>query len=353
MDVAHPNTASLIVNVPYRCLLAKGIEGILVTGLGMSAHRDALPLVRIQPDMQNMGYATGTAAAVAAKTGTLVRNIDLSQLQKHLVEIGNLPAKVPGQSDSYPLPADQVAAAVAALPKRPLAASVLFAQKDEALPLLKKAYAAAAESDRLSYALVLAMMDDPTGTETLLAEVQGAKRWDAGWNYKGMGQFGRAMSPLDVCVVALGRTHDRRAVPVLVEKLRLLSAADAFSHHRAIGLALETLGDPAAAAPLAELLARPGIAGHVHGTLATAVQSETPGGTNSEQTRRESIRELLLARALFHCGDREGLGRKILESYTHDLRGHLARHAQAVLDAAQVMSRGRPAPNGEGIQKTE
>ena len=80
----------MIVDVPYRCLLPKGLEGLLVTGLGLSAHRDALPLVRMQPDMQNLGYATGVAAAMAAKAGTLVRHIDVRQLQKHLVEIGNL-----------------------------------------------------------------------------------------------------------------------------------------------------------------------------------------------------------------------------------------------------------------------
>ena len=46
------------------------------------------------------------------------------------------------------------------------------------------------------------------------------------------------------------------------------------------------------------------------------------------------LREITLARALYRCGDYQGLGRKILESYTHDLRGHLARHAKAVLEAA-------------------
>jgi hypothetical protein len=40
---------------------------------------------------------------------------------------------------------------------------------------------------------------------------------------------------------------------------------------------------------------------------------------------------LLLARALYRCGDYQGVGRKILETYAQDLRGHLARHAQAVL----------------------
>jgi hypothetical protein len=41
----------------------------------------------------------------------------------------------------------------------------------------------------------------------------------------------------------------------------------------------------------------------------------------------------VLARALFRCGDYQGVGKKILESYTQDLRGHLARHAQAVLQS--------------------
>ena len=59
-----------------------------------------------------------------------------------------------------------------------------------------------------------------------------------------------------------------------------------------------------------------------------------PGGTNAEQTRRESLRELLLARALYRCGDHNGLGKKILQQYTQDLRGHLSRHAQAVLEAS-------------------
>jgi hypothetical protein len=48
-------------------------------------------------------------------------------------------------------------------------------------------------------------------------------------------------------------------------------------------------------------------------------------------TRNESIRELLLARALYRLGDRDGMGESILRAYANDLRGHLARHATAVL----------------------
>jgi hypothetical protein len=128
-------------------------------------------------------------------------------------------------------------------------------------------------------------------------------------------------------------------VPAIVEKLRLLTAADEFSHHRAVALALESLADPAAARPLAELLAKPQMAGYVHAPLEAALArqaAETPHGVwdagyQASQCSRESLRELMLARALYRCGDYEGLGAKTLCGYVEDLRGHFARHAQAVL----------------------
>jgi len=150
-----------------------------------------------------------------------------------------------------------------------------------------------------------------------------------------MGQFGNALSPLDGRIVALGRAGDRRAVPAIVEKMKRLTPESDFSHFRAVALALELLADPAAAKPLAEMLATRGIAGCVHATIDDAIQREAPGGTNAVQTRRDSLRELALARALYRCGDWQGLGEKTLRAYTQDLRGHFARHAAAVLAAGK------------------
>jgi hypothetical protein len=133
-------------------------------------------------------------------------------------------------------------------------------------------------------------------------------------------------------IVALGYAGDAKAVPVILEKLEQLDAESDFSHHRAVGLALELIGDPSAAPSLASLLAKPGMRGLVHQTLDVAKQRQVPGGTNAVDSRRESLRELLLARALYRCGDHQGVGEQILRSYTADLRGHLARHAQAILD---------------------
>ncbi len=46
-------------------MLPKDLRGMLVIGLGISAHRDAVPLIRMQPDIQNGGYAAGVAAVAA------------------------------------------------------------------------------------------------------------------------------------------------------------------------------------------------------------------------------------------------------------------------------------------------
>ena len=330
----HPEHKGVSVYVPYRAMLPKGLEGLIVTGLSISAHRDAIPLIRMQPDVQNGGYAAGVAAAMAAEAGVAVRSIDVKELQRHLVDIGNMSATVLEDKDSYPLSDERLAQAVESL-KQGRGAAVIMTDPARALPLLEKAYDQARGQDQLTYARALAVLGKNRGLEALIAAVRGQDKWDEGWNYRGMGQFGAAFSPLDNLVVALGRSRDRKAVPAILEKVELLDADLAFSHHRAVGLALELLGDPAAAKPLAELLAKPGISGHVHTDIVVAKTREMPGGTNAEQTRRESLRELLLARALYRCGDHDGVGEKILREYTHDLRGHLARHAEAVLAAGK------------------
>jgi hypothetical protein len=314
---------ALMCPIPYRVLIPENLEGILVTGLGISAHRDAMPIIRMQPDVQNQGYAAGVAAAMASRyTAGIVRNIDVRGLQRHLVDQKNLPETVLTQKDSYPLAADKVAAAVGnATTGGQAAMAAILAAPDTSLPLLRRAYATAeTDAGRLAYAHVLGMMGDATGAETLRTAVS-TTAWDGGWNFRGMGQYGASLSSLDSLIVALGRTRDPDAVPVLIEKARSLSVTNAFSHYRALAMALETLGDPAAAQPLATLLSRPGMTGYV---LAAPSVPEN---------RNASLRELILARALYRCGDHDGLGKRILQQYEGDLRGVFSRHAHAVLDS--------------------
>lgn len=337
LEISHPEKVGCYVDVPYRCSLPQGLDGILVGGLGLSAHRDALPLVRMQADLQNQGYGLGVAGALIASTEGGTRDVVIRELQRHLVEAGNLPPDVQEHKDNFPLSQERVDAAVAGIASghpTPEQAATILSHADASLPGLRKAYAAATDpAAKLALAQSLAILGDPSGIDTLIAEVKSQTAWDAGWDYRAMGQFGSALSPLDRLIVALGRTRDRRALPALLEKLAILDAAVAFSHHRAVALALEFLADPAAAQPIAELLRKPGIAGHVLSTVqgAHAADAASKGGTNAVTTRRDSLLELGFARALYRCGDHDGLGEKTLRAYAGDLRGHFARHAQAVL----------------------
>ena len=64
------------VNLPLRSLLPQGLDNILVTGLGCGSHRDAMPVIRMQPDLQNQGYAAGLAAAESVIHDTPFRELD-------------------------------------------------------------------------------------------------------------------------------------------------------------------------------------------------------------------------------------------------------------------------------------
>jgi hypothetical protein len=334
----HPMRRTLTCDVPYRALLPRGLEGILVAGIGMSFHRDAQPVVRMQPDIQNQGYAAGVAAAMAAKAGVSPRAIDVRTLQKHLVEIGNLEKRVLTDNDLFPLPPERVAKAVKAILTDYASVAIIMSHRQQAVPLVREAYASAEGEAKLAYAKVLGMMGDATGMETLVAELARATRWDEvpdwriGPDYPRAAQVGWSMSNLDNTMVALGRSRCADAVPAMVEKLKLLGPRSSFSHYRAVCLALELTADPRAAQPLAELLSLPGIGGHAYTTMDAKKATSEPV--------MMSVREVAIARALYRCGDYHGLGEKTLRQYTDDLRGHFARHAQAVLNTGNAS----PAP---------
>jgi hypothetical protein len=136
-----------------------------------------------------------------------------------------------------------------------------------------------------------------------------------------MGQYGSSISPLDRWIIALGMAGEKRAVPAILAKCSLLDASKEFSHHRAVALALELIGDRSAAPALGALLAKQGMTGHA--VLEPA----------AEGNRTTSLREIIVARALFRLGDHKGLARTSLTHYAKDLRGHFSRHAHAILAA--------------------
>jgi hypothetical protein len=188
-------------------------------------------------------------------------------------------------------------------------------------------------SHKLIYAHILAMLGNNSGLDILLEKIKNTP-WDKGWRYTGMGQFGASMSPLDSYIIAAGRTRDKRALDVILKKAEQLDSTSEFSHFRAVALALEYIGDPKACPTLAKLLKKPGISGNAITDIKTAMM-KNPQSPTDTSTRNAALTELVLARALYRCGDYNDIGKKILAEYARDLHGHYARHASAVLNAGK------------------
>lgn len=71
-------------HIPFRALIPKGLSNLLVVGRCISCTSEALSSIRIMPCCMAIGHAGGTAAALAVKNNTSVREIKVSELQEKL-----------------------------------------------------------------------------------------------------------------------------------------------------------------------------------------------------------------------------------------------------------------------------
>ena len=360
-----------ISDMPYRCLTPQGLEGLLVTGLSASAHRDAMTLTRMQADLQNQGYAAGAAAALAVRTtGGLVREIDLKRLQRDLVRKGCLEERVLTDTDSFPMDEEAIKTAVKTLHALTIdvhqkrehddtlpALAVVMGNSEQSIPFLKEAFQNAADlQTRINFARILAILGDPSGSDVLLAAVNDASDWGTGWDFSSQREKANSFGKVDRLVIALGFLQAPEVQPSLIHKLELLEADSSLSHYKAVCLALRLNKNKLLAEPLAHLLNKPGVKGHTQPLSYYAAS----GGANGKLPQRYRVnaqggselnakfKEVLVAALLFECGDHQGLGREILESYTRDVNGHFAAYAHHILSSESNLQ-----TTNEGDRKDE
>jgi len=75
-------------DIPYRCLVPKRIDGLLVAGRCISSEQQPYESHRSMAPIMAIGQAAGTAAALCAKAGIAPRRLDVSQLQATLIAQG-------------------------------------------------------------------------------------------------------------------------------------------------------------------------------------------------------------------------------------------------------------------------
>jgi hypothetical protein len=85
-------------SIPYRCLLPKGLDNLLVAGRCISATQEAMASFRIQPTSIAIGTAAGIASAMAVEKGVSPREIDVKELQARLRELGQIIDKPEGKN---------------------------------------------------------------------------------------------------------------------------------------------------------------------------------------------------------------------------------------------------------------
>ena len=74
--------------IPYRSLLPKEFDNLLVAGRCLSATHEAHSAVRIMPICACLGQAAGVAMAIIHRTGADTHSVDVGQLRARLRELG-------------------------------------------------------------------------------------------------------------------------------------------------------------------------------------------------------------------------------------------------------------------------
>ena len=208
----------ILGDIPYRCLLPKGLENILVVGKAYSATHDALIGARMQRDLQHLGEAAGVAAVMAYRAEVPPRLLPMSSLQSELVRLGVLRI---GDLAETPAAPPNIAALAARLgTKQSLDAMVeLYLAGERAVPVLKPILDSADAAARTEAALVLGMLRQRDSIPALLDVL--ARRDSQRFKFTLPNASSRPSVPaFHAAVILLGRMQAKEAAGPIAGLLR-------------------------------------------------------------------------------------------------------------------------------------
>jgi hypothetical protein len=324
------------IRIPLRACIPKGIDNLLITGKAFSAERDAFSFMRMQPDMQNMGYAVGLAAAMALQRSGSVRDVDWAELKASLFSKGILRR----QDIEPPEPEKPLAALVGAADEPEAFLQLLCQPKERILPLLKTCYGK--EDYRrvsLPIAMALAWFGANDGVDEIISCLERLRHEEqhdtidrAGRPVGGFIEKPDTYWKVNQLITVLGMSGDPKALPVLRELVRETDAGGPPRHHAKLhwrripnydrivclchSLDLLATGEPLD--ELEALIDKPYIGGHV-----------SRGQSDAEGKYASSLLELMIARTLAKTGSKKGLS--VLIEYLDDVQTVLSDHAYSEL----------------------
>lgn len=99
----HKDDAPVPYEIPYRCLIPQGIDGLLVAGKPIATTHRAHGSTRVPGTSIATGQAAGVAAALAARERVVPRHVNVSSLRECLLKQNAIVnAAVPGKSVNPP-----------------------------------------------------------------------------------------------------------------------------------------------------------------------------------------------------------------------------------------------------------
>lgn len=348
---------NLDIEIPYRCIVPKKIENILVGGKAFSANHESQATVRMQPDLENLGGIAALAAVQALDESVLPRHINLKQLQKKLVKLQLIPAEVltreikPKEYSEKELEAfveqfepDRSLRSYSDTPMnqiwdRPIPfVEVCTSPPEKAVPVLEKTLKSSSCKRALRIAQALAMLGSKSAARTLFDEINKQLEddklpvLDEEIRHAGGDRAPPGQGAMPICanlIYALGMTRSRLNVPVaekVAELFKPVGPKDFYSkdlglfyYVDAVCYSAELLGSRKAIPALRQL----------HTCRYLKNQSLKSGIEPEFILERRGLLELIIGRALARSGDIDGL--KILIEYLDDMRAVLAEFAHTTL----------------------
>jgi hypothetical protein len=208
----------------------------------------------------------------------------------------------------------------------------LLAHPEISIPALKERMNKAAnDTERINCASVLATLGDDSGRQILIDAVNAAE-WKGGFQLTNHRATHNTFSDADRLVIALGHCGGDDTRKALVAKLSTLTAKHPMSDFVAISHALRQQNGPDLAADLSRLLKEFGPKlqvrryGDGERMLKRRSTSVKPGAEMNI-----AIKELITAGMLTAAGDKDGQGKAVLEAYSQEISGQLARYAEHLL----------------------
>jgi hypothetical protein len=75
-------------HIPYRCMVPKTVENLIVAGRSISVEREVLGPIRVMAPCMAMGEAAGLAASIAVEKNITFKDVNIKALQRSLDDNG-------------------------------------------------------------------------------------------------------------------------------------------------------------------------------------------------------------------------------------------------------------------------